>query len=107
MNDDRFLKFLGLTKRAGKVKEGYNKCEETLKSGYVKLVIMSIDASLNTKDKFNTYCKRYDTCLIEDFSKEELGKALGREEINLVCVTDDRMSKKLLELWNEKNNNRG
>jgi hypothetical protein len=22
-------------------------------------------------------------------------------------VTDDRMSKKLLELWNEKNNNRG
>ncbi|SMC21691.1 Ribosomal protein L7Ae [Clostridium acidisoli DSM 12555] len=107
MNNDRFLKFLGLTKRAGKLKEGYNKCEETLKLGYVKLIIMSLDASLNTKDKFNTYCKRYGTCMIEDFSKEELGKALGREEINLVCVTDDRMSKKLLELWNEKNNNRG
>ena len=28
---DKFLNFLGLTKRAGKLLEGYNKCEEEMK----------------------------------------------------------------------------
>jgi ribosomal protein L7Ae-like RNA K-turn-binding protein len=100
----KFLQFLGLTKRAGNIKEGYNKCEEALKLGYAKLIIISTDTSINTKDKFNTYCDRYNTNIINFFSKEELGSALGRQEINVVCVTDLRMSKRLLELWNEEKN---
>lgn len=104
---NKFLQFLGLTKQAGNLKEGYNKCEEALKFGQAKLIIMSVDASINTKDKFNTYCDRYNTTIINSFSKEELGSALGRLEINVVCVTEARMSKRLLELWNEEKINRG
>lgn len=101
MENDKFLKFLGLTKKAGKLREGYNKCEETIKSGNSKLVIISLNAASNTKDKFNTYADRFKSEVIECFSKEELGNALGREEINIVCVTDTNMAKKLLELWKE------
>lgn len=102
MNNDKFLKFLGLVKRAGNLKEGYNKCEDTIKAGNSNLIIISMDTSSNTKDKFNTYANRFNTEIIEYFTKEELGKALGRLEINILCITDKNMSKKLLELWNEK-----
>ena len=30
--NSKFLQFLGLTKKAGKLREGYNKCEETIKT---------------------------------------------------------------------------
>ncbi|AJA48108.1 ribosomal protein HS6-type S12/L30/L7a [Clostridium pasteurianum DSM 525 = ATCC 6013] len=102
MEKDKFLKFLGLAKKAGKLKEGYNKAEDTIKAGGSKLIIISINASLNTKDKFNTYADRFNVKVIEDFTKEELGSALGRPEINILCVTDENMSRKLLELWQEK-----
>lgn len=104
MNNDKFLRFLGLVKKAGNLKEGYNKCEETIKAGNSKLIVISTDASLNTKDKFNTYAKRFNSEIIEFFTKEELGRALGRLEINVVCITDMNMSKKLLDLWQEKYN---
>ena len=104
MNKDKFLKFLGLVKKAGKLKEGYNKCEETIKAGISNLIIISIDTSSNTKDKFNTYANKFNTEIIEYFTKEELGRAVGRMEINILCITDENMSKKLLELWKEKYN---
>lgn len=104
MKSDRFLSFLGITKKSGNLREGYNKCEEAVKFNKAKLIILSEDTSSNTKDKFNTYCNRYSIDVIEGYSKEELGRALGREEINVICVLDVKMSKRLMELWNEKNN---
>lgn len=102
MNNDKFLKFLGLVKKSGKLIEGYNKCEEIIKTGNSKLIIMSIDAAINTKDKFNTYASKFNSEIIEYFTKEELGRAVGRIEINILCITDKNMSKKLLELCKEK-----
>lgn len=99
---NKFLQFLGLTKKAGKLTEGYNNCEDALKRGKVKLIVLSKDVSNNTRDKFHTYHNRFDIAIIEAYTKAELGAALGRAEINVLCVTDDKMSKKLIDLWNEE-----
>lgn len=99
----KFLQFLGLTKRAGKLIEGYNMCEEAVKHRKVKLIILSEDCSDNTKDKFTNYSNNYKTTLIQGYSKEQLGNILGREEINILCVIDNKMSNRLLELWKEDN----
>ncbi|MDP4144365.1 MAG: ribosomal L7Ae/L30e/S12e/Gadd45 family protein [Bacillota bacterium] len=96
---NKFLQFLGITKRAGKLVEGYNKCEETVKRGGVFLVILSDESSENTKKKFKNYCEKKDIPCIEGISKDTLGKVLGRTEINVLCVIDVGMSNKLLELW--------
>jgi ribosomal protein L7Ae-like RNA K-turn-binding protein len=97
----KFLQFLGLTKRAGKLVEGYNMCEEAVKHGKGKLIILSQDCSKNTKDKFQNYSNNFKVTLIQGYSKEELGNILGREEINVLCVIDSKMGSKLLTLWNE------
>jgi len=103
--NDKFLQFLGLAKRAGRLIEGYNKCEETVKYKKLHLLIMSKEASQNTKDRFLRISERYNIPIIEGYSKEELGYALGREEINVLALTDLKMSHKLQELWLEKSKN--
>lgn len=100
----RFLQFLGLTKKAGKLIEGYNNCEEALKRGKVRLIILSADLSANTVKKFETYHNKFSTPIIKAYTKEDLGIILGRSEINVLCVTDEKMSKKLIELLREEKN---
>lgn len=100
---NKFLQFLGLVKKAGKLIEGYNKCEELIKKGKISLLIMSLDCSMNTKEKFIRYCIDAHIPYIETFGKEELGLPIGREEISLLGVIDKKMSDKLLSLWNEQN----
>ncbi|HEY8804735.1 MAG TPA: ribosomal L7Ae/L30e/S12e/Gadd45 family protein [Clostridium sp.] len=99
--NDKFFQFLGLTKKAGKLIEGYNQCEDALSHGRGTLIILSEESATNTKDKFKRLGSRNVIPLIEGVPSEILGKCLGRAEINVLCVSDKRMSSKLLSLWNE------
>jgi ribosomal protein L7Ae-like RNA K-turn-binding protein len=101
---DKFLQFLGLIKKSGKLIEGYNKCEDSIKKNILFLLILSVDCSTNTKDKFFKYCDTYNVPFIYAYTKEELGLPLGRDEISVLGITDENMSKKLLSLRNENNN---
>jgi len=101
--NNKFFQFLGLTKKAGKLIEGYNQCEEALSHGRGTLIILSEESAVNTKDKFKRLASRNVIPLIEGVSNEILGKYLGRAEINVVCVSDKKMTNKLLSLWNEMN----
>ena len=101
--NDKFFQFLGLTKKAGKLIEGYNQCEDALSHGRGTLIILSEESATNTKDKFKRLGSKINIPLIEGVSNEVLGKCLGRAEINVLCVSDKRMSDKLLSLWNEYN----
>jgi len=98
---NRFLQFLGLTKRAGKLQEGYNKCEDAVKRKKLSLIILSLDASQNTIDKFSTYSNNYKVPILQGYNKEELGSALGLEEVKILGVCDKKMSAKLTSLWKE------
>lgn len=100
---DKFLQFLGLMKRAGKLCEGYNRCEENILKGKVFLLIISEDVSQNTKDKFRKYCEKHSVSIIEGYTKEELGGILGRPEVNLIGVLDKNVSERLSNLFNDKN----
>ena len=44
--------------------------------------------------------------LIEDFSKEELGIAIGREEVKVLAITDKNMAEKLMFLYKRKFRNK-
>ncbi|MGH4119929.1 ribosomal L7Ae/L30e/S12e/Gadd45 family protein [Clostridium sp.] len=103
MMNNKFFNFLGLTKKAGKLIEGYNQCEEALSHRRGTLIILSEESAVNTKDKFKRLGIKNNIPLIEGTSSEDLGKCLGRAEINVLCVNDKRMSDKLLSLWNEDN----
>ncbi|AUM96200.1 TPA: ribosomal L7Ae/L30e/S12e/Gadd45 family protein [Clostridium botulinum] len=101
MIPNKFLQFLSLTKKAGHLIEGYNKCEEAVTKKIVYAVIISCDASENSKNKFKVKCEKSNIPLIEGYSEKELGNVLGRDFIKILAVKDEGMANKLLKLWND------
>ena len=96
---DKFFNFLGLAKRAGNIVEGYSDEQRNKKDFF--LIIISNDASNSTRKKFKNHCIAKNIELIEDFSKEELGFAIGREEVKILAITDKNMAEKLMFLYRE------
>ncbi|MGL5151192.1 MAG: ribosomal L7Ae/L30e/S12e/Gadd45 family protein [Clostridium sp.] len=100
---NKFFNFLGLAKRAGSIVEGYSKCDEQRNRKQLQLFIISKDASSTTRKKFVNHCNEKKIPYIEGISKEELGMAIGREEVNVMAIEDKNMAKKLLSLYEEEN----
>lgn len=100
----KFLNFLGLAKRSGNLIEGYSKCDENRNRIRLKLFIISKDASESSKKKFLKHCEEKNIPYIEDFSKEELGASIGKEEIKILAIKDKNMANKLLSLYKEEAN---
>ena len=88
INKSRVLGLLGLAAKAGKVQSGEFSTEKSVKSGRAYLVIVSEEASENTKKKFRNMCTYYEVPYFEFGSKEELGHATGREMRASLAVQD-------------------
>ena len=99
---NKFFSFLGLAKRSGNLIEGYSKCNDERNRKKLSLFILSLDASESSRRKFKNHCIEKNIPYIEDFSKEELGAAIGRSEVMILAVGDDNMSKKLISLYEEE-----
>lgn len=97
--NNRFLQFLGLTKKSGNLVEGYNRCEEILKKKTIYLFIFSKEVSQNTREKFIRFCEINNVNYIDNIPKQELGFALGKSEINVIAVMDKNMALKLQSLY--------
>lgn len=96
--NDRFLKFLGLTRKSGNLIAGANLSETALKRGKLSLLILAQDASDGTKKSFLAMAKFHNVEVIEVATMDELGYAIGKGQISVIGVTDRRMSEKLKEL---------
>lgn len=99
MSINERLSLLGLAARAGKVASGEFAVEKSVKSRKAFLVLVAEDASANTKKNFGDMCTYYKVPLYYVGTKEELGKAIGKEYRASLSVTDrnfaDAMKKKL------------
>lgn len=99
MSMNNRLSLLGLAARAGKVVSGEFAVEKSVKSGKTFLVLVAEDASANTKKNFSDMCTYYKVPLYYVGTKEELGRAIGKEYRASLAVTDrnfaDAMRKKL------------
>lgn len=100
---NRFFNFLGLAKKSGSILEGYSKCDDKKNKDKIVLYIISKDASDSTRGKFKNRCNENAIPYIEDFSKEDLGSALGRPEVMILGILDKNMAKKLISLYEEEN----
>lgn len=89
------LSLLGLCYKAGKLVSGEQACEISIRNKEAKLIIVAEDASDNTKKKFQNSAKFYEIPIFIVFSKEQLGKILGKEERAVIVVNESGFSKKI------------
>lgn len=101
---DKVLSLLGLAARGRNLASGEFLTEKAVKTGKAALVIVGTDASDNTKKMFTDMCTYRSVPIYFYATKEELGRALGKDLRASVAVTDFGMAeniKKHLEDLNE------
>lgn len=68
----------------------------SLKNKKIALIILAIDASENTKKRFHDKAKFYNVEIIEQFSKIELGEALGKGYVSALGILDTKLKDKII-----------
>ncbi len=86
---DKILSMISLATKAGKAAGGEFSVERAVKDGKAKLVIVSKEASDNTKKKFNNMCSFYRVPIYIYGTKEELGHFMGKEFRASVAILDE------------------
>lgn len=95
MQQDRILSMLGLAAKAGKVTSGEFSTERAVKSGTAFLVLISEEASDNTRKMFSNMCSFYQVPMYVYAPKEALGHAIGKQFRASVAVLDEGFAKSL------------
>jgi ribosomal protein L7Ae-like RNA K-turn-binding protein len=99
----KIYSFLGLAMKAGGLISGEDSCERAIKSKKALLVLVTRDASENTKKKFSDICA-YRGVQIRDFgSKDLLGKYIGKDIRSVVVVTKEGFAARLMEMIDKYN----
>jgi ribosomal protein L7Ae-like RNA K-turn-binding protein len=92
----KFLSYLGLAMRAGKLATGDENVLKAIRSRKAALVVMAEDASPNTLKKFRDKCSSYEIRLVECGSRIELGSAIGKEERVLIAVLETGFARQMI-----------
>lgn len=95
MSRDKIASLLGLAMKAGKVSSGEFAAENAIREGKARLAIVAVDASENTAKRFRDKCSFYGVPIYFRFTKEELGRAIGKEERAAAVITDEGLAKAL------------
>ena len=93
---DRVLSLLSLSAKGRNLVSGEFMAEKAIKEGTAKVVIVSEDASENTKKHFCDMCNYRKIPVFFYATKEELGKAIGREMRASLAVTDAGMAANII-----------
>ena len=88
INKSRVFGLLGLAAKAGKVQSGEFSTEKSVKSGRAYLVLVSEEASENTKKKFRNMCTYYEVPYFEFGSRRSWATPpAGRCVLPWLCRT--------------------
>lgn len=89
---DKILSLFGIAAKAGKLACGSFAVEKAVKAGKACYVIVTEDASDNTKKDFHDMCAWYHVPLMFYSSRGELGHALGKGERVVAAITDSGLA---------------
>lgn len=96
---NKSLNMIGLCQKAGHIASGEFSVEKAVKEGKAYLVIIAEDASDNTKKKFTNMCVFRNLPFEIRYVKEELGRAIGKENRATICVTDENFAQTIEKTW--------
>ena len=99
-NRRKVLNLISLATKAGKTASGEFSTEKAVKTGKAYLVIVSEEASDNTKKMFTNMCTYYKVPVCCFGGKEELGRAMGKEMRASLAVVEEGLAKAIVKQMN-------
>lgn len=98
MSSDKFLSFLGLCRRAGKLTIGNDLVAQTMANGESCLVLIANDISQRTEKDITQSAQQNNVSIIRlSYTKEQLSNALGKLTA-VISINDSGFAKKILQL---------
>lgn len=91
----RCLDLVGLARRAGHLVAGYDQCIDWLRHGRCAYILTASDASPESLRRMQAQAGG--VVVLDPFTRNELGGAIGREEIVHVALAQGGLAKQLLE----------
>lgn len=104
MWEDKIYSFIGLAKKAGAIMAGEGLTEMSVKRRKACLVIITEDASVNTRKKVETALYNSDIPLLEFGQKDKLGQRLGKPFFSVISVTNRGFADRIEELIKQNGN---
>jgi len=98
---NKIYSMLGLCIKAGKLAYGSDMVINNIKKKKVKLIILSEDASENTKKKFIELANENNLKIIIFGKKEDLNQKIGEENKVVFGVLDENFSKSIIKLFED------
>lgn len=95
---NKLYSMLGIGKKAGFLVLGETGCIQSIKRGNSELVIVSSDASENTKDRILSLCDSHKVKYYIIGKKQELGYALGKNLSSIISITDSKFSEAIKDI---------
>lgn len=99
-NRRKIFNLIGLATKARKTVSGEFMTEKTIKEGKALLVVVSEEASDNTKKMFTNMCTYYKVPIYFFGGKDELGHAMGKEMRASLAFVDHEFAKAVVKLMN-------
>ena len=90
---DKVLSMLGIATKSGNVVSGEFSTEKAVKTGKAFLVIVSEEASENTKKQFKNMTDFYQVPCYFYGTKEALGRAIGKQFRASCAILDENLAK--------------
>lgn len=84
---------LGIAAKSRNVVSGEFSTEKAVKTGHAYLVIVSEDASSNTKKMFRNMTDFYEVPMYVFGTKAELGRCIGKEFRASLAIIDENLAK--------------
>ena len=99
-NRQKVINLIGLATKAGKTVSGEFSTEKAVKSKKAYLVMVSKEASDNTKKMFTNMCTYYRVPICYFGKKDELGHAMGKEMRASLAVVDKSFAEAIVKQMN-------
>ena len=99
-NRQKVINLIGLATKAGKTVSGQFSTEKAVKSKKAYLVMVSKEASDNTKKMFTNMCTYYNVPICYFGKKDQLGHAMGKEMRASLAVVDKSFAEAIVKQMN-------
>jgi ribosomal protein L7Ae-like RNA K-turn-binding protein len=90
---DKALNYLALARKAGRIELGEEPVGACARAQKARLVVVASDATDHTWRRAKSFVAgTQQQCIRLDYTKDELGQAVGRTELALAAITDPAMA---------------
>ena len=104
---NKVLNYLSLARKAGLAELGEEPVGAISRNGKAYLIAVAADASDHTWRRAKSYCAGTEQqCVRFPFSKDEMGMAIGRQELAIAAITDPAMALAMVEALGQPEKNK-